>query len=98
MKRLRTYERYPPGYPDGIMAVAAARSKFRAANGLPHSAILECVAEVDAEACARLNYDPRWVIDVEEPMPPRVMPETPDGTAPVASSGCAGCGANLHAA
>lgn len=61
-------------------------ASFRKANSLPRPTVLEVMFDMDAYTCARLNNDPAWCYDTEQPW-------TEVLRAP--GAGCGLCGAKI---
>jgi hypothetical protein len=96
--RLRVYSPFPPGeFPyrqtqgidqyfagDGLSIEQQAGRvlDFRRGNQLERRTLIECVEDIDAYTCARLNNNPTFVVDTEAPI---VLDGRPQG-------GCATCG------
>lgn len=101
MRRLITYDTFPPGqfwYKDpnrekifggshGAREQAKRVSDFRRGNGFPRASVVDALEDIDAFTCERLRYDPRWVQDTDIPFV--------QGTGLATSTPCATCGAEL---
>lgn len=103
MLRLKNYTSYPSGeYPyvqtegiyrefpgDGLSIEQQAKrvAEFRSANRLPRPGISEVVHDIDLYTCQRLNGNPQWCHDTDQP--------TPTPATLIQHGPCAGCGANV---